>query len=88
MADQYIAVGTGVQIEAKESDFRICGYSDIRPPRSVGLFIGILVGGAGFVGQDAIDVARPVQDADDFDAITGGPVENQVLLKAFDTPDT
>src|SRR5262245_50853911 len=30
---------------------------------------------------------RPVQDADDLDAVGGGPVEGEVFLEALDTPD-
>ena len=55
--------------------------------RSVGLFIGLLVGVVGFLRHDGVDVARAVKDADDFDGVTGRPVENQVFLEAFDPPD-
>jgi len=40
-----------------------------------------------FPRQDLIDIACLMQDADNLDSIDGRPVESQVLLEAFDTPD-
>ncbi len=43
---------------------------------------------AGFLREDALDVACPMQNPDDHDAVDGGLIENQVGLEARDPPDT
>ena len=41
----------------------------------------------GFGVEHGVDVACPVQDADDLDPAFDGPVEEQVLGKPVDSPD-
>jgi hypothetical protein len=62
------------------SSKQITGH--IRPSQSPGCSVQVVR------FEHVIDVACRVDDANDFDAVVGGTVENQVLLESLDPPDT